>query len=149
LLALLLGMGAASARADAPKPSSPSVIPEPPKAFFKDAPESVAELKEMQEHVRKVLDKVIPCTVGLQIGGASGSGVIIDKEGHVLTAGHVSGKPDRDCTIILHDGKRLKGKTLGGNFGVDSGLVKITDEGEWPYADMGNSADLKKAQWCI
>ena len=51
--------------------------------------------------------------------------------------------------IILHDGKIIKGKTLGCNRGIDSGMIQITDKGEFPYLEMGKSADLKKGQWCI
>lgn len=123
--------------------------PELPPALTKAAPESVEDLKAIQEQVRKVLDKVIPATVGVRIGPSSGSGVIIDKEGHVLTAGHVSGAPGRDCTLILQNGKTVKGKTLGNNRGIDSGLIKIIDKGDWPCVEMGNSADLQKGQWVI
>jgi serine protease Do len=87
--------------------------------------------------------------VGVRIGGSSGSGVIINKEGYVLTAGHVSGKADRDVTLILHNGKTVKGKTLGSNAGIDSGLIKITEGSDWPFVEMGSSADLKAGQWCI
>src|SRR5438067_1202115 len=115
-----------------------------PPAVEKPAPENVADLRAIQTQVNKVLDKVVPCTVGIVVGGSSGSGVIIDKEGTVLTAGHVSGKPGQDCTLIFHDGKRVKGKTLGQNKGIDSGMIKIAEEGNWPHVEMGNSADLKK-----
>jgi len=120
-----------------------------PAIFEKDGPESVKDLQEMQAHTRKVLDKVLPCTVGVRVGGASGSGVIIDKEGHVLTAGHVSGKAGQAVTLILPDGKMLKGETLGANRTIDSGMIKITDKYEGPYLEMGKSADLKKGQWVI
>ena len=33
--------------------------------------------------------------------------MIVSKDGLVLTAGHVSGKPGQKCTVILHDGKQL------------------------------------------
>jgi len=52
-------------------------------------------------------------------------------------------------TLILHDGRRIKGKTLGGNRGIDSGLIQITDKGEFPHVEMGKSSELKKGQWVI
>jgi serine protease Do len=120
-----------------------------PQAFQKTVPESLKDLREIEQHVTKLVQKIIPCTVGLRIGASSGSGVIIDKEGHVLTAGHVSGKPGQDVTILLHDGKKLKGKTLGANRDFDSGLIKITDAGEWPFVEMASAEDLKKGHWCV
>lgn len=131
---------------DAPtQPLSPSL----PKAFDKEAPEDLHDLRAIQSHVGKVAEKAVLCTVALQIGPSSGSGVIINKEGHVLTAGHVSGTAGRDVTIILHDGRRLKGKTLGANKDRDSGLIQIADKGPWPFAEMGKSAAMKTGQWCL
>lgn len=124
-------------------------IPTPPSAITKSSPESIEDLKAIQEHTKKVLEKVVPCTVGVQIGGASGSGVIVSKDGFVLTAGHVSGKPGQKCTIILHDGKRIEGKSLGRNSGIDSGMFQITTPGDYEFCDMGKSAELKVGQWCL
>jgi hypothetical protein len=92
--------------------------------------------------------KVQPAVVGVSIGPAQGSGVIV-KGGRVLTAGHVSGQPGRTVTLHLADGRKLKGKTLGRNADIDSGLIEITDKGDWPGVEMGKSADLKKGQWVV
>jgi serine protease Do len=147
-LVLLLGGSGVSAGAAAPVPAKQPKLELPP-ALTKAAPESIADLKAIQEHVKKVLQKVIPCTVGLRVGGASGSGVIISADGYVLTAGHVSAEPGRAVTVILHDGRMVKGKTLGWNKSIDSGLVKITEKGKWSFVEMGESAKLAKGQWCI
>ena len=147
LVALLAGLLTGSSWADdkVPEPSKKVTVA----ALEKEAPENLEDLRAIQRQVKAVLKKVVPCTVGLQVGGASGSGVIIDKEGHILTAGHVSSTPDRTVTIIMPDGKKLKGKSLGRNKGIDSGLIKITDKGAWPHVEMGKSATLKRGQWVI
>jgi serine protease Do len=118
-------------------------------AALKEVPENVDDLRALQTQVKAVLAKVLPCTVGVRIGQAQGSGVIVSKDGYVLTAGHVSGQPDREITIVLPSGKTVKAKTLGSNQAIDSGLIKITEEGDWPFVEMGNSGDLKRGQWCI
>jgi len=120
-----------------------------PKVFSKSAPDSVQDLKEIQDHVQKLAKKVMPAVVGVRIGGSSGSGVIVNKEGMVLTAGHVSGAPNRDCQLIMPDGKTLKGKTLGANKGIDSGMIQITEPGDYSFVEMGASADLKRGDWCM
>jgi serine protease Do len=121
-----------------------------PEVFDKFLPEGVQDLKAIQQQVKKVADRVMPCTVGLLIGQAQGSGVIIDKEGHILTAAHVSGEAGRTCMIILPDGRKLKGTTLGANVGIDSGLVKIAQDGvKFPYVEMGHSSELRKGQWVV
>ena len=114
-----------------------------------EPPETIQDLKAMQERFRSLATKLVPCTVGLRVGGAQGSGVIISEDGYVLTAGHVSGQAGRTVTVILHNGKQLKGKTLGGDFELDAGLIKIEDKGKWSYAEMGKSKDLGRGQWCV
>ncbi len=120
-----------------------------PAVFSKKAPENARDLEELQEHVKKVLKKVTPATVGIRIGMAAGSGVIVDEEGHVLTAGHVSGKPGRKCFVILPDGKQLEARTLGQNIGIDSGLIKITTKGKYPHVAMGDSSKVRPGQWVL
>jgi serine protease Do len=120
-----------------------------PPALDKRIPESVEDLRIIQERVKKAAAKVMPCTVAVRIGSSAGSGVIVSKDGYVLTAGHVSGEPDRTVTVILPNGQHLKGKTLGSNVAIDSGMIRITDEGEWPYAEMGDASKLKDGAWCL
>jgi serine protease Do len=149
-LVLAFLVGGAALRADDPKPADKTELQSPlPAALTKLAPENIDDLKAIQKQVRVVLDKVLPCTVGVQIGSAQGSGVIVSKDGYVLTAGHVSGQPGREVTLVLQDGKKVKAKTLGANQGIDSGMIKITEEKEWPFLEMGKSADLKRGQWVI
>jgi serine protease Do len=109
----------------------------------------VAELKAMQNHVKELTAKVLPCTVGVQIGQAWGSGVIVSKDGYVLTAAHVAGGPKRGAMFMLNDGRVVRGTTLGLNRGIDAGLMKITDKGEYPYMEMGISDKLEEGSWCL
>jgi serine protease Do len=144
LATLALGLFAGLASADR-RPSD-----ELPEVFEKFLPEGVQDLKDIQNQVKKIVDRVMPSIVGLQIGQAQGSGVIIDKEGHILTAAHVSGEAGRKVSIILPDGRRLKGVTLGANIAIDSGLVQITQpDAKFPFVETGHSAELKKGQWVI
>jgi serine protease Do len=147
LSALLLGgllLPAGAVHADLRKP-----FDKVPPAVKKKAPDSVEDLKAIEEHVATLVDRVMPAVVCVRVGASFGSGVIVTKDGHVLTAGHVSGDPNRDVVVYFHDGKKVKGKTLGGNHGIDSGMIKIVDEGNWPYVEMGNSSELKTDQWCM
>lgn len=121
-----------------------------PAVFAKQGPENVDDLKAIQDHVAKLVEKVSPAVVSVRVGASSGSGVIVSKDGYILTAGHVSGAPGRDVTIYFHNRKETaKGKTLGGNHGIDSGMIKITTPGDWPFLEMGDSAQLQKGHWCM
>src|SRR5262245_14180876 len=61
-----------------------------PAAFTKTVPENAEDLLAIQKHVQALVKKLQPATVGVRIGAAQGSGVIVTKDGYVLTAGHVS-----------------------------------------------------------
>ena len=50
-------------------------------AWEKEAPETVADLLAIQKQVQKVLPKCMAATVTLQMGGSSGSGVLVSKKG--------------------------------------------------------------------
>ncbi len=120
-----------------------------PEVFDKAVPESIEDLKAIQQQVKTVLARVLSCTVNIRIGGGQGSGVLVSADGLILTAGHVSGEPGRAAVITLPNGRVVKGKTLGLNRGMDSGMAQITTEGKWPFVPLGKSADLKRGQWCI
>lgn len=147
---------------DAPKPKAVAKAPAAkvvapkvgeklklPAAFSKKVPTSLEDLQAMQAHVEKLIAKIQAATVGVRVGGAQGSGVIVSKDGYVLTAGHVSGAAGRNVTIIMPNGKTYRAKSLGANQGVDSGLIKITDKGEWPVLSFGDMQDIKNGSWCL
>jgi serine protease Do len=121
----------------------------PSAALGTSTPRTVADLLAIQQTVESVAKKVRVCTVALQIGHAQGSGVIISNDGYILTAGHVVQKPGQHVIVTLADGRQLSGKTLGANTGIDSGLVKITEPGDWPHVEMGHSGDLTPGQFCL
>lgn len=130
--------------------SAPVEAPVPRDAVFsKPVPTSVADLRAIQDRLKSVVKRIQSATVGVRNGRAAGSGVIVNKEGYVLTAAHVCGSPGRTVTLILADGRRVKGKTLGLDRKVDAGLMKITDKGDWPVAEMGDSTKLSAGDWCI
>jgi serine protease Do len=43
----------------------------------------------------------------------------------------------------------VKGKTLGLFRTLDAGLMKITDPGDFPFAEIGDSTQIHDGQWCI
>ena len=82
--------------------------------------------------MKAMLPRLSPAVVAVQIGAASGSGVVIFQDGVVLTAAHVCDEPNREVRFTFPDGKTARGKTLGTNHEVDAGMMKITSDGPWP-----------------
>ena len=149
LAAGLIFAGAARAAELSASPAKDDLKIRLDKIFAGDPPSGVDDLKAMQAHVKELAAKVLPCTVGVQIGQAWGSGVIVSKDGYVLTAAHVAGQANQRAEFRLSDGRLVHGKTLGLNRGLDAGLMKITDKGDYPYLEMGASKELKEGQWCL
>jgi serine protease Do len=129
-----------------------------------DFPTDVAQLRALQSRVQQVVEKCTPSTVGILIGIGAGSGVIVSEDGLVLTAAHVIAgdspfskgaeyKAGRSCKIVLADGRKVNGKTLGINPKTDAGMVQITDPGpnggKWPAVPLGKSGELKRGQWVV
>jgi serine protease Do len=112
--------------------------------FAGEAPASLAEARAMQDHVQALLARVLPATVSLP--GATG---VLIEGGLVLTAGHVTEEAGKKVRIELHDGRQIEGVSLGLNRLTDTGLVRVTTEGEFPTCSMGRSADLDTGQWCL
>jgi len=154
-----------SMRPALPDPAATSTVKSPGFTFVElepglgrlrkgDEPRNQAELISLEKQQTKVAEKVNLVTVNLQHGSTQGSGVIITGSGYILTAAHVAGRPKQKINIILHDGSRLKGVSMGVNRNSDAGLVLISEDRDtaanpWPHAALGASADLQLGQWVI
>lgn len=102
----------------------------------------IAALAALEERVTKLVPKLTAATVALRFEGGQGSGVIISEDGYVLTAAHIFDDPGKDIAIILYDGREVAGKTLGRQEEGDFALLRIVDEGRWPWASMGSTKGL-------
>jgi S1-C subfamily serine protease len=74
-----------------------------------------------------------------------GSGVIIDKDGYVLTNYHVIDDAER-LRVTLSDGRVFNGKIVGVDPPTDLAVIKIETNEEIPIARLGDSSKLKTGQ---
>lgn len=92
----------------------------------------------------------MPATVAVEIRGAAGSGVIVNKEGLVLTAAHVVGRAGRKGWVELPDGRRLRGKSLGADHDADAGMMQIDDPpADLPFVPVSQGPPLAAGQWVV
>jgi serine protease Do len=110
---------------------------------------SPEELQRLEARVAEILPRLMEATVAIRVLPGEGSGVIVSPDGLVLTAGHVSGTPDREVMVVLPDGRSVKGKTLGRNKSDDDGMVQLLEPGPFPYVEVGDSAALQRGQWVL
>ena len=77
-----------------------------------------------------------------------GSGVVINKDGLVLTNAHVVERVD-NVSVTLADGTICDGQVLGTDPVTDLALVKIEESTFSSFAPLGNSEDLEVGDWAI
>jgi S1-C subfamily serine protease len=112
------------------------------------------ELTTTQERAKAVIDSVSPAIVRFAYGNERklqfGWGVILTASGHVVISGPVHAVVDNDLLDLrLIDGRRVRGKALGWSSELGFGMLKITDEGTWPHAEMGRSATTRFGDPCV
>ena len=76
-----------------------------------------------------------------------GSGVIVSKQGHILTNHHVIDGAD-EIKVTLSDEREFDARVIGTDPKTDVGVIKI--EGvNLPFAKLGDSSALKVGYWAI
>jgi Do/DeqQ family serine protease len=77
----------------------------------------------------------------------TGSGVIIDDSGYVITNHHVVAEADK-ITVKLYDGREFHGTTKGSDPKTDLAVIQIKGE-NLKTATLGDSDKLRVGQWAI
>ncbi|HEX4996258.1 MAG TPA: DegQ family serine endoprotease [Methylomirabilota bacterium] len=82
-------------------------------------------------------------------GRASGSGVIVDPRGYILTNSHVV-ETATDIEVGLSDDRKFKATLVGRDAKTDVAVLKIEAPlGSLPVAELGDSDRLKVGQWAV
>lgn len=76
-----------------------------------------------------------------------GSGVIISKDGYIVTNNHVIDGAD-EIDVKLNDNREFKGKLIGTDPNTDLALIKI-EGNDFPTLPIGNSDALKVGEWVL
>lgn len=125
------------------------------------SPDAVDAL-DFRSVVREAKGQVFPAVVyikvvreGLEAGEkknqqVSGSGVIIDPEGHVVTNWHVVEKAVR-VRCQLTDGSAVKAEVVGTDKTTDLAVLKLLPEKptSFPYAEIGDSTVLTEGDFVM
>jgi len=81
---------------------------------------------------------------------ATGSGVIIDPEGYILTNFHViAGAQDIKVTLSNGEEKKYDGKVIGKDPKTDLAVIRIKSKEKFPAAKLGDSDKIKIGDWAI
>jgi Do/DeqQ family serine protease len=77
-----------------------------------------------------------------------GSGVIVSRDGYILTNNHVVGDARAQVSVVMPDKRELKAKIIGTDEWTDIALLKIEAPG-LPTLPWGDSSKLKVAEWVL
>jgi len=110
------------------------------------------DLMVIEKALKSSLPKARAATVCIQMGGGSGSGVIISEDGLILTAAHVSSGVGKEMTIVMEDGTKHKAISLGLHSETDAAMLQILDKGKYPFVEIdkgktAESATTKLGDW--
>ncbi len=77
-----------------------------------------------------------------------GSGVIIDRNGSILTNNHVVENAEK-IIVRLADGKKYEAKVVGKDPKTDLAIIKIDTKDDLPAATLGDSNRLDVGEWVL
>jgi len=78
----------------------------------------------------------------------TGSGVIIDPEGYIITNNHVVGEATQ-VEVRLSNKDKFTGSVVGKDPDTDLALIKIDSKKKFPSAPWGDSDEIKVGQWAM
>ncbi len=96
-------------------------------------------------HVR-IYKKVAPAVVYVEGGGRTGSGVIVDKSGIILTSPTACGTSTKTVNVLLKGGKWHRGRVMGRANDLELVLVKVDAGRELPVVELADSDAARVGQ---
>ena len=133
-------------------------------AFSADSP-GIRMLEEIQTVITELAEQAKPSVVNLfpvsstgrlregpgertPNASGSGSGLIVDREGHIVTNNHVIGDAT-EVEVRFSDKTKLIAHVIGKDPDTDLAVLKVTTDRPLPSARFGDSAGVKVGQWVL
>ncbi|MET1004912.1 MAG: trypsin-like peptidase domain-containing protein, partial [Propionibacteriaceae bacterium] len=133
LLAVLVGgvAGYGGSRLAARTDVVPQTSTSAPPAPSSSAPSSTFSPVPGQQNTVEVAKAVLPSTVMIQVGsgtsGGTGSGFVLDDEGHIMTNNHVvaAASDGGQIRVVYSDGTQTKAELVGRSPSYDIAVIKV------------------------
>ncbi len=77
-----------------------------------------------------------------------GSGFFISEDGLIVTNHHVIDRATR-IQIVMHDGRELEAELVGSDRQTDLAVLRVKQQGKYPFVQFGNSKRVRKGDWVI
>ncbi len=114
---------------------------------------TLPDIATIVERVRPAVVSVVATTCTVDIFGfqrcstGSGTGVIFDAQGHILTNNHVVAG-SRGVVVTLDDGRQFPADVVGLDELTDLAVLKI-DAPNLPVATIGDSRNMRVGDWVV
>ena len=114
--------------------------------------QSAAPLAADNGSISAVAQALLPSTVQIladvdgESGGATGSGFVLDRDGHVVTNNHVvasAAQDDGSILVVDQSGERHRATVVGRSAVYDLAVLDVEDAGSWEPAALGSSQVLR------
>ena|GEM_PF-155568 len=101
--------------------------------------------------VARVAEAVLPSVVSIQVtlgdNAGTGSGVVIDGAGYIVTNNHVvsmaADNPDANVQVTFNDGTKVPAEIVGRDIKTDLAVLSVDDVDNLVVAELGRSADVQ------
>jgi serine protease Do len=80
---------------------------------------------------------------------ATGSGVVVDRAGYILTNNHVVEKADRIQVKFMDDPKEYDAKLVGADEATDLAVIRVEPGHNLAAVKIGNSDAVNVGDWCM
>ena len=99
----------------------------------------------------KIEPSLVTITVQAQGGGDIGSGMVLDKDGHILTNNHViAGAGDQgNITVTFHNGTTATAKVLGTSESNDLAVIKVDGVKDLNPVTFAKSSELQVGETVV
>ncbi len=118
--------------------------------------EGLETFSKLQSVIEQVSERIKPTVVHIEVIASRnnskkkglGSGLIVSEDGKIITNHHVIANAEH-ITVILDDKSRHKATLERDDEQTDLALLKLDDDGPFPYANFGNSDQVKVGEWVV
>jgi serine protease Do len=148
----------------ASRPESPAVAgvqQSPPGGNTTQSSAVNAGVTDLRNGVRSAAQRAQPATVQIttqqttvdqfnrpfSVPAGVGTGVIYDREGHIITNNHVI-EGAQGIQVSLADGRSLSGRLVGQDPQTDLAVLQISGD-NLPVAELGDSRQLQVGDWVV
>ena len=121
------------------------------------AASDAAALDALQARIIEISQRVTPSVVHIEAivkhndrrAQVTGSGLVVDPAGLILTNEHVIEKAEKVTVIVPGRKQKYPARVLGSDHQTDIGVVRVTPESPLLAAEIGDSDALLVGQWVL